>query len=289
MHLLLIFLALISSATAAPAPLTKPDAGCACDPKVADPLEEPIRFAYGKFTGECVDSCRFRRARILEDKGGVLKVGNVLHKGKYLTAEIDPSKVSQVQAGFERFAPGVDHVFLRFELSEDVPLFAQNGKGPAVDHTRTLVISSEGVPPKKHRYSLLEGYFGYYLLNDRVVSGEELGAWVKKLLHPTQVYDLHLTPAQAAAVLARGLLRSEAESFRSAYRLFGNNCSTSALALLDAETGYKREGWDPFQLEAFEEALPLAGYFGTAHALLGRKLIESQSAARVLFSPLTAK
>jgi hypothetical protein len=289
MLFLLAMLAFAPGSRAEAPLLTKPDAACACDPHLADPLEEPVRFAYGKFVGECVDSCRFRRARIVEDKVGPITVGNILHRGKYLRARIDPSQVRQVQAGFERFAPGVDHVFLRFEMAEDIPLFAQDGRGPQLGSTRSLVISSEGVPPKKHHYSLLEAYFGYYILADRIVTGEELTAWTRKLRHPTQLYDLSLTPSQAGAVLRSGIQRSESESFHSAYRLFANNCSTSALSLLDAATGYQRSGWDLFGWAEFEAALPVAGYFGTARALRERKLIAPQTTAHDLYSAEESK
>ena len=194
--------------------------------------------------------------------------------GKYREGKVKVGAVKNVQVGFERFAPGVDHVFLRFELSEDIPLFEQNGRGKPIGTTRVLVISSEGVPPKDHKYSMSEGYWGQYLLADRLVTGEELERWVKQLNHPVRLFSLHLSEAQVSRILLRGIRRSESSSFQSAYQLFANNCSTSALSLIDEETGFKATGWDPFHLTELEEALPIAGPFGTARELRIRGLID---------------
>jgi len=252
------------------------DSACACDPAAPkDPLEEPVRFAFGKFQGQCVDSCRFRRARVLESRAEMLEVGNVLHLGKYRRARLPLDQIEGAEVGFERFATGVDHVLLRFTFREDVPLFAQDDRamGKPVAHTRSLVISSEGVPPKGHPYSLSEGYYGYYLLDHRLVTGDELATWLKKLGHPLRLMPLRLSGTQAARVLEHGIRRSEAESFRTAYQLFANNCSTSALSLLDAETGFRNQSWDPLHWFEFEEALPIAGPVGTARALRYRGLL----------------
>lgn len=269
--LLLLFLALSLPARAAN--LYTIDPACACNPKMHDPLEEPIRFAFGKFRGQCVDSCRFRRARVLDGRGGELVVANVLHLGRYVQARLRLRDVESVQMGFERFAPGVDHVLLRFTFTEDQPLVTQEGAGEIVGATRAIVISSEGVPAKSHPYTLGDGYLGNYLLDHRVVTGEELSSWVAKLHHPLRFDALSLSGTQAAHVLERGIRRSDAASFASVYRLFANNCSTSALSLLDAETGFHKQNWDPFGWEELEAALPIAGPLGAEHALSYRGLL----------------
>ena len=274
MKTLLAFLVLMASAAPAFAEnLFTPDASCACDPKIKDSLEEPIRFAFGKFQGQCVDSCRFRRARILENSSQTLVIGNLLHLGHYVKARIPLNKVESVQVGFERFAPGVDHVVLRFSFSEQLPLFTQFGKVTPAGFTRAIVISSEGVPPKGHKYSMSEGYFGYYLLDHRLATGEEMNQWTVKLHHPVRFVPLKLAQPQAARIHAHGIRRSDSESFASVYQLFANNCSTAALSLLDAETGVRRAGFFPWA--ELEDALPIAGPMGTEHALQNRGLIEA--------------
>ena len=249
------------------APLVVPDQACRCDQKIADPLEEPARFDFGKFRGQCIDSCRFRRARVLENGPEELVVGNILHLGRYVQARFRPSDVESVSMGFERFAPGVDHVLLKFRFKEKVELQSQDGRASPAGSTSMIAISSEGVPPKGTHYSLSDGYMGHYLLDHRVVTGEELDRWIGKLRHPFRLVQLKLKGPLVGKIFARGLRRSDAESFLSAYQLFANNCSTSALSLLDAETHFKSENWDPVHWEEFEAALPIAGPFGTEHAL----------------------
>jgi hypothetical protein len=260
-------------------PLATADRACACRAEEHDPLEEPLRFAFGKFRGQCIDSCRFRRARVLESAAGELAVANVLHLGRYVQARIRLDQVAGVQVGFERFAPGVDHVLLRFTFTRDVPLFTQDGAAKPAGSTRAIVLSSEGVPPKGHPYSLAEGYWGYYLLDHRVLTGDELSRWVAKLRHPLRLLPLSLGGPAAGRVLESGIRRSDRESFASAYRLFANNCSTAALSLLDAETGFHAENWDPFHWEELEAALPIAGPLGTEHALRYRGLIGAATGA----------
>ena len=117
---------------------------------------------------------------------------------------------------------------------------------------------------------MAEGFAGQYLLADRLVTGEELVRWAKEYRHPVQLFPLSLSEAQATSVLQRGISRSDAKSFRSAYQLFANNCSTAALSLLDAETGFKTTGsWAEFQ-----DALPIAGPIGTNRALRSRGLVD---------------
>ncbi|MGZ3696307.1 MAG: hypothetical protein ACXWQO_20185, partial [Bdellovibrionota bacterium] len=246
---------------------------CACDLLTKDLLEEPIRFAFGKFQGACVDSCRFRRARVLQASPQFIQVGNILHLGHYSQAKIRLDQVENVEVGFERFAPGVDHVILRFTFRAPISLLSQDGHARQLGFTRSLVISSEGVPPKAHPYSLSEGFWGHYLLAHRLITGDELDQWIAKLRHPLRLIPLQVEAPKAADLLARGIKRSDLESFRSVYRLFANNCSTSALALLDAETGYHGQNWDPIQWEEWEAALPIAGPLGTEHALGYRGLI----------------
>jgi hypothetical protein len=255
--------------------LTAADASCACNPKASDPFEEPVKFAFGKFTGQCVDSCRFRRARVRSNAGGELVVTNLLHLGKYVQARISLADVTGVEAGFERFAPGVDHMLLRFSFDRGVPLFAQDGSNTPAGTTRLVVLSSEGVPPKGRPYSLSEGYGGQYLLDHRLVSGEELAAWTKKLVHPLRFLPLVLSAEQSARILERGILRSDAVSFRQAYQLFSNNCSTSAIALLDEETGYHAS--NPWE-DGWEQGLPVVGPFNVERALRNRGLLRDGSA-----------
>lgn len=119
------------------------------------------------------------------------------------------------------------------------------------------------------------------------MTSEELEKWVGKLHHPLRFVSLNLLGSQAARILAQGIRRSDSESFRTAYQLFSNNCSTSALALIDSETGFQKSNWDPLKWEELEGALPIAGPVGTEHALRYRGLV-SEDQMKSAF-PLSSK
>ncbi len=263
---------LFASIVSLGAPLSGSDRECACRPHERDLFEEPIQFRFGKFAGSCVDSCRFRRGRVVRQSSRAWVVANFFNLDRYVQARIPIDRVKSVEVGFERFAFGVDHVLLRFEFDREVPYYSQDGSFKRIGTTRRLVISSEGAPAKGGSYKLSEGFFGHYLLVHRLVIGEAMEEWVSRLKHPMRFVKLNLSKKMTVSLLKRGLTLSERESFRTAYRLFSNNCSTAVISLLDAETGFKKQNWDPINFEEFEAALPIAGPLGTEHALSYRKL-----------------
>ncbi len=156
--------------------LTASDPACACNAKTSDLFEEPVKFNFGRNKGQCIDSCRFRRGRILRKSGQVWRVANILHLGGYVQASIPFDKVKAAYVGFERFAFGVDHVFLKLTFSEDIELFSQTVRSERAGSTRSIVISSEGVPAVGQNYTLMDGYFGNYLLDHRLVTWGKNGS-----------------------------------------------------------------------------------------------------------------
>jgi hypothetical protein len=253
--------------------LAKPAPQCACSVNKKDRLEEPQAFAFGKFEGQCIDSCRFRRARLLKQTPSQLEVGNVLHLGDFYSAVIPLNSISTVEIGFEEFAFGIYHVFLRFGLNKPAAVLrSQTDKGKPEVHTDSLVISAEGVPPKGRHYSLFEAFLDQYLFAIRVTTGQEMERWVADLKHPVSFYPLKVTREQAAHTFRRGVEESDAKGVNTGYRLFTNNCSTAALSLIDEETGYAMTpgflNWNKFEM-----ALPIKAPIGTFRALIARKLV----------------
>ncbi|MGE0761747.1 MAG: hypothetical protein AB7N80_00575 [Bdellovibrionales bacterium] len=262
--------------------LTQPNSKCACTSQAGDFLEAPQAFNFGRFKGQCIDSCRFRGARILSKSPypkvkigpGEVMVGNVLHLETFHTALVPLHGVEKAEVGFEEFSPGIFHVFLRFTLSEASPsirLFGQNQRPHTVAKTRTLVLSSEGVPPHDHKYDLLESYFGHYLMVHRVTSGEESVRWTSKLKHPVKYHALNVTAAQAAQILKGGLVESDKTQLQNIYQLFTNNCATAALGFIDK--GLAGSVVVPAPFLQMDKALPLAGPLGTLRFLQARNLV----------------
>ncbi|WP_374073467.1 hypothetical protein [Bdellovibrio bacteriovorus] len=272
-YLFTVTLVLFITARAQATSLTTVNKSCICNAEVMDSLEEPQSFNYGKFQGQCIDSCRFRAARILE-KSPALSVGNILHLGSYYKATIPWEHFAKIEMGFEEFLPGISHVLLRFTLDEKAPsikLVNQTDLTKSPIEVRSLVISSEGVPPKDHKYSLLESYFGHYLLAHRLVTGQELDRWIAEYKHPLKFVELQVNKESIGKIFLQGVQESDAKRLQNIYALFSNNCSTSAFSFIDSEVKASRTSW-----ERFEEALPIAGPIGTLRSLFNRNLAKPE-------------
>lgn len=267
----ILVLIIATTAKAQLSSLTTVNKSCLCNTEVTDPFEEPQSFNYGKFQGQCIDSCRFRAARIIE-KSPALMVGNILHLGNYYKATIPWEHFAKIEMGFEEFLPGISHVLLRFTLEDKAPsmkLIPQTDAVKSPLEVRSLVISSEGVPPKDHKYSLLESYFGHYLLAHRLVTGQELDRWIAEYKHPLNFVELKVEKTSVGKIFLQGVQESDAKRLQNVYALFSNNCSTSAFSFIDSEIKSSRTSW-----ERFEEALPIAGPIGTLRSLFNRNLVK---------------
>ncbi|WP_413942791.1 DUF4105 domain-containing protein [Bdellovibrio sp. HCB-162] len=267
----LIVASLFSLVSHAQASLTAADSSCRCDLKVEDPLEQPQRFAFGKFNGQCIDSCRFRPVHIFKDEK-TLRLGNILHYGKYYEAQIPLQDLDKIEVGFEEFVFSVYHVFLKFTVKKNSSaLLLKEQLHPEHQlQTRSLVISSEGVPPKDHKYSLWESFQGHYLLAHRLVTGDELTRWLQEYKHPVVLHTLQISDTQVPQIFQRAIQKSASKKLQDVYQLFSNNCSTSSLGFIDeAEALRPKNFW-----EKFEESLSVAGPLGTLRILSSRGLIK---------------
>ena len=202
-----------------------------------------------------------------------LQVGNILHYGTFYKSTIHLNHIKSTQIGLEEFNPGVYHVALKFIVFENAPaieLFDQLHPTKPAIKVRSLILSTEGVKPKSHKYSLIESYLGHYLMNYRLVTGDEFDRWTKQYKHPLTFYTLQISPESSGRILLSGIKTSEKLGLQNIYHLFTNNCSTAALSLIDQELNIStdKSTWDKF-----EDALSIAGPIGTLHALKLRKLL----------------
>jgi|GEM_PF-3700101 len=251
--------------------LSSPDLACSCNPKVTDPFEEPMRFETTGNLGKCVDSCRFRRPRILA-KGEKFRVANVLHEGKFWIAEINPRNAATIDAFFEDFLPSVSHVALRVTFDRPISLRLQTNKKVTAE-TRELLLSVEAVLPAATGFEFNKARKGDYLLGYRLVTGEEAKRWMLgQKNHVVRVYRLKVNRQVLPTFLQLSLQKSEDHGFQVPYYLFSQNCSTSAFDLLDQATGSK----PPTGASWFSRAWPVSAPIGTLAYLKSAGLIESQ-------------
>lgn len=273
-------------------PLTTPSENCRCNSKIKDIYEEPLAFNFGPHKGSCVDSCRFRPARLLGTLAKSqknLELTNILHRGEYWTATVPVDSVIDVSMAFEEFAPRVNHVFLQFHFNPKTPILLKSQRvlanGKLSKETTTiqdLVVSSEGVPPKSGSYSLWEGYQGYYILAHRLQSLDETVAWmVGNKKHPVTQYSVQLNEQERKAALIEALVKTDRESFQTIYYLFTNNCATSAMSTLQAAKPLLQPSWlNPsawYPKEwSWDLALPVNLPLGTRRVLQSRGWVDLQ-------------
>jgi len=275
--LTLLFLSLFAFSSE----LTLSDPDCACVKEVADPFEEPAKYNYGRHKGRCIDSCRFRPAQILNRSANNIQVANVLHFGVFYQTQIDLNNVQSVEAGFENFTPGVNHVVLKFNMKKLMHLTEQaESSKPVQFQTQSLIVSAEGVPGKGFNYSLFEGFQGEYLIVTRVLTAEEYQRWTQKLKNPVSFYPLSVNTDQARKSFEKAMMTSFENGLGEKYQLLTNNCSSKAYSFL----GHK----NLHELSIFQKislVLPVEGPVSTRQFLVSEKLIPASDPREPVASP----
>lgn len=259
-------LALVPSLSFAADMLTESAPDCICENGTKIPFEEPIKYGFGPYKGQCVDSCRFRPLHVLSEKNGTIEIANIIHKGVFWKAEIVARDVEHVDMGLEDFMRGISHVILRFRFKDPqaVKLTPLVGNGKA-EYIQDIVVSAEGVPPKGLSYNLSDGAFGNYLIVYRVLSLNDTIAWmVVDKQHRVSQRRLSLQPDQGAKLLRLALQRSADIGFTQKYDLFTNNCATSAIGLVEETLGRPTRASGVFAgLDRLERAIPYQGFWGS--------------------------
>lgn len=266
-----------------------PAAECACHKDHPDRFEEPLRFDFGTYAGRCVNSCKFRRAIFLDEDEAKLYgadsnhvvVANLLHEGKYWIARVPVRSSNEVDVAFERFFLNISHVILRFRFpfEDPVELFAISGDSRKPERKiYDLVLSAEAVPPIDRPFEIFESSLGRYLLAYRILSIEDTYRWmVEDKRHTVKQFRLNIDDEKRSRILRAALAESQTKSFKSAYRLLTNNCSTSLFGFIDREIGYSPMVLDWLGLVPVQSAIPMDSTFGTIYALGARRLMSERN------------
>lgn len=112
------------------------DVRCSCDSKGAQIFEEPLRYSTGRFSGQCIDSCRFRAPRKIASLSEDYFIYNLLHRGRYWKFRASDLEVDGVYLLFERFLDPISHVALRFRLKKPLQLLELNHEVEALLNPR---------------------------------------------------------------------------------------------------------------------------------------------------------
>lgn len=269
-HFYIIFVCLASLDVAAarstePAVSEAPE--CACVGQGGDRFERPLRLTIGRYRGECIDSCQFRATQALPSSGDRLIFANVLHAGRYWTANLARADLREIDFEMEEFLPRINHVFLRMRFAPGTVRLTPQSGGDSQVTISDLVFSAEGIPPHGHEFDLWESSLGRYVLALRVLSLPEMALRsLTRLQHSVAQYRLELDAEARERVLLEALRFSEVDSFQTRYHPLVNNCATSAVRVLLAPATAS-------DLEFLQSGLPLNAPFGTLRVLESRALL----------------
>jgi Domain of unknown function (DUF4105) len=256
---------------------------CRCDSRVQDPFEIPVRYNYGTYQGQCLDTCHFRDGRMLvESLEGMRKqiiVANYLHQNRFWRASVPVENVTEAYVIFEDFLRGVAHVALRFRFNAPVRLTSQGNLSlQRQASTYDLVFSAEGTPPAGRGLDLFQATMGNYLITYRLLSTRDMmDSGVRKKKHTVWQYRLKLSSEERARLLELALKAASERRLGSSYALFSNNCATTAVDLVAQSTGRYAPFW-----EWFTRAISYSADVGTYHWLASAGLVERAEGGKQL-------
>lgn len=215
------------------------------------PFEVPTRINEGskKFSGECIDSKRFRPAVITAETNSTnLVFQNYLHNDKYWKAELPKNakiEASYVQVVRFSIVSGVTaaHVQLRAKLAPGSEIkLSLDGETTSVDD---IVVSYEAARPKDISYNFAMGVVDNYLLVGRVASGEQrLSEYSTE--NKTEQYELSISSEESRELLLSALNLSASSKFDRFYNTLKPNCTTEIFDLIDELPSQKLKGTEPF-------------------------------------------
>lgn len=215
--------------------IAQPDASCA---KSSDPNEGASRFTAvsSKYSGQCVDTARFRAIKNLRIEGNEVTLNNYQHENKFWEARFSlaPENIEAVYLQIVRFPVlGVveaGHAQTRFKLKNPVQLVSQAQPGQTAT-AADLVISFEATFPEGQSYNFALGALNNYGLVARILSTAQ-----KRLNSPTapfEQYELNITADEKSQLLKLGLDRAFSISDKHPYNTLRPNCVSESFDLID--------------------------------------------------------
>ncbi len=273
--LLLTVSILLSSSAALSSPAGFDDKACSVSDSAFE-VPTLISKASNNFSGQCVDSNRFRPAVIISKSDSALTFENYLHENKYWRAELSRNaKVESVFVQIIRFniVSGVTaaHVQIRFKLKEgnEIKLSSESETVNVDD----IIISFEAARPKNVGYNFALGIVDNYLLVGRIASGaQRLSEYDEE--NKTEQYKLKLEGDDSIELLQSAIQLSHDSRMERFYNTLKPNCTTEIFDLIDSLPSQQLNGSAPFLTMISND--PVAG--PTIDGLNERRLLEKRVA-----------
>lgn len=207
-----------------------------------------ISTSSKQFSGQCIDSKRFRPAVITSKNKTTLTFENYLHENKYWTAKLSQTaEVESVYVQIIKFniISGVTaaHVQLRAKFSAGSEIKLSSGSEEIL--VNDIVVSFEAARPKGVSYNFALGVVDNYLLVGRIASGaQRLSEYSKE--NQTEQYLLDLDKNDRLELLMSALQLSNDSKMKRFYNTLKPNCTTEIFDLIDRLPSQELKGSEPF-------------------------------------------
>jgi hypothetical protein len=256
----------------------------ACITSKTDAYDIGETMHEGDFKGQCMDVSARRPVVILSEDDDKIVIANFYHNKTYWTAEIPKSGVDQVivqVASFPFPLPGVKfaHAQFRFVMKSGLsikltPQDSASKLAPTELDQFNLVDQPSTPKGLQDDYNPLKGAKSTYGNVLRAVgtvdrAHEELGGNDDT----TRQFLLKMTDEERVAVMINGLHLSAKLGYDDTFKLFSENCTTTAFEILDESIKYERHV-HKYKMATWDLHDPIAG--PAIHALKERKLIEKE-------------
>ena len=229
---------------------TEIDASCA---QSSDQYESPTRYTENSinYADLCIDTDRYRSAKILEDNKDVIKFANYMHDGEYWIAEISKKAVvEQLYFQIVRFdvVSGITAAHtqfrIRFKKGSEMKLTSQVSAAKQIE-INDIVISYEAARPVGIPYNFALGAFNNYALVARPLSGAQRQAESTK--QATEQYTIELANnKEKLQFLISAIRKSDEMGSERIYNTIRPNCTTEVFDLLDQVPSVKKTNPVPF-------------------------------------------
>jgi hypothetical protein len=233
---------------------------CGCEDAESGPA-----YNFGKFKGQCIDSCRFKPITATNN-GQIIQIAQIRDVEEFINVEVDLNDLLSVHVTFERFQPKINHVALVFMFDRTKSELPPLG----------LVMSAEAILPLDVKYTLSDGLLSNYAINYQSYTLDRYIEHSREKEYPLKKYRLKLTEDEMKNLFLDTLDVARNLSFQTVYHLITRNCATSVWDLILAA---KKEEVPPAQLT--QKLLdPMRGFpfenFGTKKSLAWWQLIEAE-------------
>jgi hypothetical protein len=264
-------------------PAATPYQSEACVLSKTDPYDLGEVMHAGDYKNQCMNTSIRRPAVIISEDDQKITIGNFYHAGTYWIAEMPKTGIDQVIFQIASFPDSVPlikfaHTQLRFVMKAGnaIKLTPQDtaSKLTPTEIDQFNLVDQVSGPKGLDEFEASKGLGPNYGNILRVMGSldrakEELGG----ADDTTRQYLLKMTDEEKTAAMINGVHLSASLGYDDIYKLFSENCTTTAFDILDRSIDYGHHV-RPFKIYIWDIRDPIVG--PSVRALKKRKIIDKE-------------